>query len=251
MPKPRRRIDAVLVDRGLATSRGEARELIESGRVTVDGAPAWKPTRQVAAGQAIEVLGPPRRWVGRGAEKLLTALDAFSCDPAERRCLDAGSSTGGFTDVLVQRGAAEVVAVDVGTNQLHERLRRHTSVTSLEQTDIRSDVIDDLAPFSLIVADLSFISTIGLLPRFSSLLADSGDLIVLVKPQFEAGRQAVSKGRGIVRDPSVWIEVLHSLIDRAPDAGLAVEDLAISPIRGGKGNVEFLAHLRQADILEV
>ncbi len=249
MPKPRRRVDAVLVDRGLASSRREARALVEAGRVVVDGAPVLKVTRQVAAGQALVVEGPPAQFVGRGAIKLEAALEHFALDVAGRRCLDAGASTGGFTDVLVQAGAARVVAVDVGTNQLHERLRGHAQVTSLEQTDIRSEVIDGHGPFDLVVADLSFISTIGLLPRFVELLGPQGDLVVLVKPQFEAGRQVVSRGRGIVKDPDVWVEVLHRLIDQAVAAGLEVVDMELSPIVGGKGNVEFLAHLRTSDIL--
>lgn len=192
--------------------------------------------------------------MGRGGHKLEGALEAFAISPAGRHCLDAGSSTGGFTDCLLQSGADSVVAVDVGTNQLHEKLRRNPKVDVRENTDIRSitpelfaDDPDRASGFGLIVADLSFISTRSLLPIFANVLATSGDALVLVKPQFEAGRQEASKGRGIIRDPTIWTRVLHEFIDGAVDANLVVHDLAISPITGGRsahgGNVEFLAHL--------
>lgn len=203
------------------------------------------------------VSGPPPKYVGRGAFKLEGALEVFSIDPTGRHGLDAGSSTGGFTDCLLQAGAASVVAVDVGTNQLHERLRSDSRVLSLESCDIRSVCLDAFSDhperqrgFGVVVADLSFISTRSLLPVLKSLLQADGDCVVLVKPQFEAGRQEVSKGRGIIRDPNIWSRVLHEFIDDALRSGLEVADLAISPIRGGKGNVEFLAHLRTSDILD-
>jgi 23S rRNA (cytidine1920-2'-O)/16S rRNA (cytidine1409-2'-O)-methyltransferase len=222
----------------------------------VSGASTTKATRQVSPAEPLVVSGPPARFVGRGAQKLEGALEAFQINVSGRHGLDAGSSTGGFTDCLLQAGAASVVAVDVGTNQLHERLRADTRVDVRESTDIRTITpelfLDDVLRtngFGVIVADLSFISTRSLLPVLAPLLAPDGDAIVLVKPQFEAGRQEVSKGRGIIRDPAIWTRVLHEFIDGAVDAGLEVEDLAKSPITGGKGNVEFLAHLRSADIL--
>lgn len=246
----RRRLDAELVARGLATSRSHAQELIADRKVTVGGAPAHKATRQVSPAEPVLVSGPPPRFVGRGGQKLEGALDAFGIDPAGRHCLDAGSSTGGFTDCLVQSGAASVLAVDVGTNQLHEKLRQISHVDVRENTDIRVITPEFLADdprradgFGVIVADLSFISTTSLLPVFAKILADDGDLMVLVKPQFEAGRQEVSKGKGIIRDRDIWVRVLHEFIDGAGEAGLSVRDLAISPITGGKGNVEFLAHV--------
>lgn len=250
----RRRLDAELVARGLATSRQHAVDLISARRVTVGGAPATKPTRQVAKSEPIVVSGPPPRFVGRGGHKLEGALDAFAIDPTGRHCLDAGSSTGGFTDCLLQAGAASVVAVDVGTHQLHERLRQRPEVVVMENSDIRSITPDTFSAdplrndgFDLVVADLSFISTTSLLRVFAPLLREGGDLIVLVKPQFEAGHHEVSKGKGIIKDPSIWTRVLHEFIDGAVDAGLLVEDLALSPITGGRskhgGNVEFLAHL--------
>lgn len=214
------------------------------------GAPAHKATRQVSPAEPVLVSGPPPRFVGRGGQKLEGALATFDIDPTGRHCLDAGSSTGGFTDCLLQSGAASVLAVDVGTNQLHEKLRHNSHVDVRENTDIRAItphyLADDprrAAGFGVIVADLSFISTTSLLPVFAKLLAPNGDLMVLVKPQFEAGRTEVSKGKGIIRDPAIWVRVLHEFIDGAASTGLTVTDLAISPITGGKGNVEFLAHV--------
>jgi len=210
---------------------------------------------QVSPAEPVVVSGPPPKFVGRGGHKLEGALQAFDLDPNGRHCLDAGSSTGGFTDCLLQSGAASVVAVDVGTNQLHERLRSNPLVDVRENTDIRSVTPDTFAQdrdradgFGLIVADLSFISTRSLLPVFAKMLAPDGDVVVLVKPQFEAGRQEVSKGRGIIRDPAIWVRVLHEFIDAAINADLVVADLAISPIVGGKGNVEFLAHLHHLSL---
>lgn len=240
----------------MATSRQHARELIENRRVTVGGAPAHKATRQVASAEAVVVSGPPPRFVGRGGQKLEGALEAFGLDPAGRTALDAGSSTGGFTDCLLQGGAVRVVAIDVGTNQLHERLRVDPRVDSRESTDIRSltrrSIEQDFgvsSGFDLIVVDLSFISTTSLLSAFASLLAPDGDMVILVKPQFEAGRPEVSKGQGVIRDPEIWKRVLHEFIDAAFGAELEVADLAISSITGGKGNIEFLAHVRHDDIL--
>lgn len=252
----RRRLDLALVRRDLAESRTQARELIDAGRVTVAGAPALKPARLVDDGEPILVSGPPARFVSRAGLKLEHALSEFSIDVSGRVALDAGSSTGGFTDCLIQRGVDHVYAIDVGTNQLHERIRAIDAVTSIENQDIREVQLDTFdAPavrdgFGVVVADLSFISTRGLLEHLGSLLAPDGDLIVLIKPQFEAGREAVSRGRGVISDPAIWVQVLHDFIDEAVRVSLQVIDLGISPITGGKGNVEFLGHLRRADILE-
>jgi len=246
----RRRLDAELVARGLATSRQHAQDMIAAKRVTVGGAPALKSTRQVSPAEPVLVSGPPPKFVGRGGHKLEGALRSFEIDPHGRHCLDAGSSTGGFTDCLVQAGAASIVAVDVGTNQLHEKLRANPLVDVRENTDIRSidsstfaGDPDRAGGFGLVVADLSFISTTSLLPVLANVLAPTGDVIVLVKPQFEAGRQEASKGRGIIRDRAIWVRVLHEFIDAAHECELATADLAVSPIVGGKGNIEFLAHL--------
>ena len=194
--------------------------------------------------------GPPPRFVGRAGWKLLGALDAFEINVQGAHCIDVGSSTGGFTDCLIQHGATSVTAVDVGTNQLHERLRSNPRVTVMENRNIRSVTLDDFAEdpdrsvgFSLLVADLSFTSTTAMLAHLQKLLTKEGKMMVLVKPQFEAGRVEVSRGKGIISDTSVWVRVLHEFIDGAAESQLEVVDLAISPITGGKGNVEFLALL--------
>lgn len=223
-------------------------ELIANRRVTVDGAPALKPARQVSAGEHIVVIGPPPRYVSRAGNKLEAALNLFDVDPTDAVCLDAGSSTGGFTDCLIQFGARSVVAVDVGTGQLHPRIRENPKVDVRERTDIRSITRQTFAPgpvadsgFDIVVADLSFISTTRLLATLAPLIARHGKAIVLVKPQFEAGKQDVSRGKGIISDPSIWTRVLHEFIDEASKVGVPVADLGVSPVRGGKGNVEFLA----------
>ena len=242
----RRRLDAELVRRGLASSREAARRAIETGSVLVDGAPALKASRQVAAGEDVRVLGPPPQYVSRGGHKLAGALDRFEIDPAGRRCLDAGSSTGGFTDCLLQRGAAHVVAVDVGTHQLHERLRDDTRVEVREQTDIRSVTPEDVAgPVDLVVGDLSFISLRKVLPPLAGVLRPGGDLVLLVKPQFEAGRAEAARGRGVVRDREVWRRVLGEVADACEESGTAILGVMPSPITGTTGNVEFLLHARR------
>ena len=209
----------------------------------VDGAPATKPARLVDPAQALELLGPPPRFVGRGGEKLDAALDRFSLDVSGRRALDAGASTGGFTDCLLQRGACEVVAVDVGYGQLHERLRRDPRVRNLERTNVREVDLDVIGgPVSIVVADLSFISLRTVLPVLVGLGAD--DLVLLVKPQFEAGREDAARGRGVIRDPAIWQRVLGDVRAAAGAQGAAMMGVMPSPITGAQGNVEFLVHLR-------
>lgn len=197
--------------------------------------------------------GPPPRFVGRGGEKLDAALDQFGIDVHGVVALDAGASTGGFTDCLLQRGARRVVAVDVGRNQLHERLRADARVTSLERTNVRTLAPDSLAdaPFSIVVADLSFISLRTVAPALAALAADSAQLVVLVKPQFEAGRREVSAGRGVVRDPEVWRRVLEEVGSAWQSQGATMMGVMASPLRGADGNVEFLAHLRVGAAPEV
>jgi 23S rRNA (cytidine1920-2'-O)/16S rRNA (cytidine1409-2'-O)-methyltransferase len=214
--------------------------------VTVAGAPATKPARLVGRDEPIEVMGPAPRFVGRGGEKLDAALERFDVEVQGRRALDAGASTGGFTDCLLQRGAAEVVAVDVGYGQLHERLRRHPLVRVVERTNIRHVGVDDVGgPFPLVVADLSFISLRTVMPALAVELAAPGaDLVLLVKPQFEAGRTEVAKGRGVVTDPVVWRRVLGEVQDALAGHAAAMMDAMVSPLRGADGNVEFLVHAR-------
>ena len=220
--------------------------LIDDGRVLVGGAPTDKAARLVGPDEPIRVLGPPARFVSRGGEKLAGALDRFAVDVRGRRCLDAGSSTGGFTDALLQAGAASVVAVDVGRHQLHERLRRDDRVEVREQTDIRRVTPTSVGgPVDVVVADLSFIAIRAVIATLVELLVDDGDLVVLLKPQFEAGRAEVSRGKGVIRDPDVWRRVLADNLVVMEDAGTAIMDAMVSPLRGAEGNAEFLLHARR------
>jgi 23S rRNA (cytidine1920-2'-O)/16S rRNA (cytidine1409-2'-O)-methyltransferase len=219
---------------------------VDAGLVTVDGAPALKPSRLVAPHEAVLVLEGPR-FVSRGGEKLDGALDRFGIDPAGLRALDVGASTGGFTDCLLQRGATRVVAVDVGHDQLHERLRADPRVDSRERLNVRELRGGDLGePFALVVADLSFISLRTVLDNLLDLAVPGADVVLLVKPQFEAGRQEASRGRGVIREPAVWRRVLDDVVDALGERGAAIMDAMVSPITGTGGNVEFLVHARTA-----
>jgi 23S rRNA (cytidine1920-2'-O)/16S rRNA (cytidine1409-2'-O)-methyltransferase len=222
-----------------------AQELISAHRVLVGGAPADRASRQVAPAEAVTVTGPPSRIVGRGGEKLDAALSSFALDVAGRNALDAGASTGGFTDCLLQRGARRVTAVDVGRGQLHERLRADPRVELRERTNIRHLGLSDLpaAPFDLVVADLSFISLRTVAPALVGLAAPGADLVVLVKPQFEAGRREADRGRGVIRDPAVWAAALLDAGAAMESEGATMMGAMVSPLRGADGNVEFLAHL--------
>jgi len=211
--------------------------------VTVSGAPAAKAARLVAPGEPIVVLGPPPRFVGRGGEKLEGALGRFDLQVDRRRCLDVGASTGGFTDCLLQHGAAQVVALDVGYGQLHERLRADPRVEVHERTNIRHVRPGDLGdPVEVVVADLSFISLRTVLPAVVALARPGADLVLLVKPQFEAGREEVAKGRGVVTDPAVWRRILLEVLGALREAGAAIMGAMVSPLTGADGNVEFLVH---------
>ena len=197
----------------------------------------------VAPAEAVELLGPPPRFVSRGGEKLDAAIERFGIDVDGKRALDAGSSTGGFTDCLLQRGAARVTAVDVGRAQLDERLRKDPRVESLERTHIRDFAAEE--PFPLVVADLSFISLRSVVQSLVGTNAAPGaDVVVLVKPQFEAGREAVSRGRGVVRDPEVWRDALSAVASAFTASGAARIGAMVSPLRGADGNVEFLLHFK-------
>ncbi|NNE11381.1 MAG: TlyA family RNA methyltransferase [Ilumatobacter sp.] len=239
----RRRLDAELVRRGLTASRAEARQLIDDHRVTVNGALAEKAARQVAPADQLLVLGPPARFVGRGGLKLDHALDVFGLDVADLRTLDAGASTGGFTDCLLQRGAAHVVAVDVGRGQLHERLRADARVTNLERTNVRRLDVDAIGgPVDLVVGDLSFISLRLVIDPLVAVCQPGAAMVLLVKPQFEAGRTEVARGRGVITDPDVWERVRDEVADALVSAGCSVEGWTESPITGADGNREFLVH---------
>ncbi len=245
----RRRLDAELVRRGLAPSRTRAQQDIAAGRVLVGGALAVKATRLVSGAEPIVLQGPGPRWVSRAGAKLDAALDRFGVDPAGRRVLDAGASTGGFSDCLLQRGAAEIVAVDVGYGQLHERVAGDPRVRVLDRTNVRDlDAATVGAPVDLVTADLSFISLRLVLDALFGVLRPGGSLVALVKPQFEAGRQVVARGRGIVVDPEVWRSVLDDVTSACEQRGATIMGVMASPITGTDGNVEFLVHaVLQAD----
>lgn len=221
----------------------QARQAVESGRVVVSGAPVSSLQRLVAAGEPIVVLPPPPRFVGRGGEKLDAGLDRFGIAVAGRRVLDVGASTGGFTDCLLQRGAVAVLAVDVGRNQLHERLRADPRVESRERTDIRHLRPDDVGgPFALAVADVSFIPLRSIATALLALATPDADLVLLVKPQFEATHAEAARGRGVISDPAIWRRVLEEVIGALNARGAAIMDVMASPLRGADGNVEFLLH---------
>jgi 23S rRNA (cytidine1920-2'-O)/16S rRNA (cytidine1409-2'-O)-methyltransferase len=234
------RLDQLLADRGLARSRAEAQALIHAGEVELDGHRRLKPGQLVEPDAVPTILAKPR-WASRAGAKLVAALDAFGIDPGSLACLDAGASTGGFTDVLLERGARVVYAVDVGRAQLLQRLRDDPRVVSMERTNLRG--LGKLPePIDLATLDLSFISLGLVFPSVASLLAPGGRVVALVKPQFEAGRDEVPRG-GVVRDPTVWRRVLGTVIRSAHAVGLQPIGLIRSPIVGGDGNVEFLLGL--------
>jgi 23S rRNA (cytidine1920-2'-O)/16S rRNA (cytidine1409-2'-O)-methyltransferase len=239
----RRRLDAEMVRRGLVTGRERARADIEAGLVTVDGAPADKPARLVAPGQAIVVHGPGPRFVSRAGEKLAGAIEHFALaghlDGV--RALDVGASTGGFTDCLLVHGAAEVVALDVGRNQLHERLRADPRVRNLERTNLRTLDSGLVAPpADVVVGDLSFISLRLVLDPLFAAVRPGALYVLLVKPQFEAGRAEADRARGVITDPVVWRRVLGEVCAALDGRGATIMGVMVSPLTGADGNVEFV-----------
>ncbi|WGX94428.1 TlyA family RNA methyltransferase [Nocardioides sp. L-11A] len=249
MPPRRLRLDAELVRRGLAPSRERAAQLIADGRVKVAGALATKPATGVTTDVAIVVRegehGPD--YVSRGAHKLAGALAAFTprgLAVAGRRCLDAGASTGGFTDVLLRAGAGEVVAVDVGYGQLHWSLQQHERVVVHDRTNVRTLTADDIGgPVDLVVGDLSFISLRLVLDALLGVTRSDGDLALMVKPQFEVGKDRLGKG-GVVRDPELWVETVLAVAHAAAERGWGARAVTVSPLPGPSGNVEFFLWLR-------
>jgi 23S rRNA (cytidine1920-2'-O)/16S rRNA (cytidine1409-2'-O)-methyltransferase len=214
--------------------------------VTVAGAPTDKPSRLVAPGEPIELAGPARRFVGRGGEKLDAALEHFAVDVCGARALDAGASTGGFTDCLLQRGAAHVVAVDVGHGQLHERLVADVRVETRDRTNIRNLDADGIGgPVDIVVADLSFISLRVVASALLACAKRGGDLVMLVKPQFESTRQEAARGKGVIRDEVVRERVLDEVIGAYAGLGAAIMGTMVSPLTGADGNVEYLVHARK------
>jgi 23S rRNA (cytidine1920-2'-O)/16S rRNA (cytidine1409-2'-O)-methyltransferase len=201
----------------------------------------------VAPYEAVVVRGDGPRFVGRGGEKLAAALDRFAVPVDGSRALDAGASTGGFTDCLLQHGARRVTAVDVGYGQLHERLRADPRVESVERTNVRDLVPGDLGPpFDVVVADLSFISLRTVLAPLLGQAAPDAHVVLLVKPQFEAGRDEAARGHGVIRDPAVWRRVLNEVLIALQATGAAIMGAMVSPLTGADGNVEFLVHARAA-----
>lgn len=244
------RVDQALVDRGLCESRARAQRAIMAGQVRINGHPARKASDVVRAADQLELLAGDR-FVSRGGHKLEHALEHFDIAVSGARCLDLGASTGGFTDCLLQRGAARVWAVDVGTNQLAWKLRSDPRVVSLEQTNARhltpSQLGADWSPCDLVVADCSFISLRHILPPVPALLRPGGKVVALVKPQFEAGREEADRGEGVILDPAVHARVLEELQAFAAAAlpGLTWCGVTDSPLLGPAGNREFLALLQR------
>lgn len=243
---PRARLDLVVVERGLAPSRERARALILAGRVRVDGAVQTKAGTAVGASAAVELVEQDFPWVGRGGVKLAHALDTFAIPVDGREALDIGASTGGFTDVMLTRGAVRVVALDVGHGQLDWRLRQDPRVVVIERRNARDLEPGWLpGPVGLVSIDVSFISLRLILPRVPAVLAPGADVVALVKPQFEAGRDEVGKG-GLVKDPEVHAAVLARVTAAAAECGLRAVATTPSPITGATGNQEFLLHLKPA-----
>ena len=243
---PRTRLDLLVVARGLAPTRERARALILAGHVSVDGVPASKAGTPVPETAEVTLRRPDHPWVGRGGLKLDHALDVFHLDVRGQIAIDIGASTGGFTDVLLARGASRVVAIDVGQNQLDWRLRSDPRVVSIEGLNARYLSADqlpaDLRAFDLCTIDVSFISLRHILPVVPALLRPGGHVVALVKPQFEAGREEVGKG-GIVRDPAVHARVVDDVAAEALRVGLERVAVEPSPVPGAEGNLEFLLHL--------
>lgn len=249
MPR-RRRIDAELVRRSLARSRGHAQELVEAGAVRVNGGVVSKPATQVDTAAAVVVSTPDSgpEYASRGAHKLIGALDALPAVTVEGRdCLDAGASTGGFTDVLLRRGARRVWAVDVGYGQLVWALQQDPRVTVMDRTNVRALVRESFDPSpELVVSDLSFISLRLVVEPLAAVAAPDADFVLMVKPQFEVGRDRLGSG-GVVRDEASRVSAVEGVIDAARAVGLALFDVAASPLPGPSGNVEYFVWLRRPD----
>ncbi len=244
------RLDTLLVARGLVESREKARALILAGKVAIAGYPSVKAGSLVPDDVEVRVAEPEHPWVGRGGIKLAHALDRFQIDVSGRLGLDIGASTGGFTDVLLHRGARHVIALDVGHGQLHWRLRTDRRVTVIEGVNARTLTPADLDGLEngagIVTIDVSFISLAHILPVVPPLLGRGGDVVALIKPQFEAGREQVGHG-GLVTAPEVHRRVVAGVTGAAAAVGLARVDLIESPIAGAEGNREFLIHLRRLD----
>lgn len=240
----KQRLDQLVFELGFTESRERARTTVMSGLVFVNGQRADKPGTAVSPDAKIEVRGEALPFVSRGGFKLDKALKVFPVDPKGKTCLDCGASTGGFTDVLLQHGASKVYAVDVGYGQLAWKLRTDERVVNLERTNLRYITSEQIPePIDLAVMDVSFISVRLVIPAVRQLLKPDADLICLIKPQFEAGREEVGK-KGVVRDSEVHVRVVEEILAFAQGEGLAVMGLDYSPIRGPEGNIEYICHLK-------
>ena len=245
----RRRLDVELVRRQLAPSRDAAQSLISDGHVLVSGSISTKASRQVDDSEPVVLTAPPARFVSRGGLKLLGALEHFSLSPAGLPCLDIGASTGGFTDCLLQHGASSVTAIDVGFGQLHERMAAHPLVHSFERLHVRDLAASRAAgSYPFVVGDLSFISLVTVAPYVLGACAPGATVVLLIKPQFEAGRAVVSKGRGIVTDEGERQAAIKRVADAFTGRGATMHGVMTSPITGTEGNIEYLAWLSSAEV---
>ncbi len=241
------RLDVLLVKRNLAESREKAKAIIMSGNVFVDGMREDKAGTSFPETVNIEVKGQNLKYVSRGGLKLEKAIASYGLQLTDKLCMDVGSSTGGFTDCMLQNGAAKVYAVDVGTNQLAWKLRQDERVVSMEKTNIRYVTMEDIGEaMDFISIDVAFISLTLVLEPVRNLLKDEGEVVCLVKPQFEAGREKVGK-KGVVREESVHREVIIKVIDYAKSIGFTILNLDYSPIKGPEGNIEYLLHLKKSE----
>ena len=245
--KIKKRLDVLLTEQGYADTRSKAQAIIMSGQVYVDGQKADKPGTSYEETVALEVRGASCPYVSRGGLKLEKALRDFGVNPTGFVWSDSGASTGGFTDCLLQQGAKKVFAIDVGYGQLDWKIRSDPRVVVMERTNIRYVTPDQLGePLDLSVVDVSFISLRIVLPAIKALLKETGQVLCLIKPQFEAGREKVGK-KGVVRDPSIHKEVLDDFVKLAKELNFKILGLTFSPVKGPEGNIEFLAHLTLAD----
>jgi len=241
------RLDVLLVNKGLATSREKAKAIIMSGNVYVDGQKEDKAGQSFPEEAVIEVRGTTLKYVSRGGLKLEKAMECFPIMLQDCVCMDIGSSTGGFTDCMLQNGAAKVYAIDVGHGQLAWKLRNDERVICMEKTNFRYVTHEQVAEeIDFASCDVSFISLSKILPVAYTLLKDEGQMVCLIKPQFEAGREKVGK-KGVVRDPEVHIEVIESVFGFAKEAGFGILGLSFSPVRGPEGNIEYLMYLSKSN----
>lgn len=248
MKEEKERLDVLLVRRNLAESREKAKALIMAGNVFVDGAREDKAGSVFPVSAQLEVRGLPMKYVSRGGFKLEKAIEVHGVDLSGKVCMDVGSSTGGFTDCMLQNGASKVFAVDVGTNQLAWKLRQDERVVSMEKTNIRYVTPEDIGePVDFVSIDVAFISLTLVLTPVKALMKQGAEIVCLIKPQFEAGREKVGK-KGVVREPKVHEEVIEKIVLHAAELGFLLLHLDFSPIRGPEGNIEYLLHARRAEM---